>query len=57
MPPFLKLYGDPNRAIFMDNMGSRATVTEKSILVNDDTTLGNAMDRNGLDSVPILTKM
>ena len=57
MPPFLKLYGDPNGAIFMDNMGSHATVTEKAILVNDDTTLGNAMDRNGLDSVPILTKM
>jgi hypothetical protein len=57
MPLFLKLYGDPNRAIFMDNMGSRAAVTEKAILVNDDTTLGNAMDRNGLDSVPILTKM
>lgn len=57
MPLFLKLYGDPNRAIFMDNMGPRATVTEKAILVNDDTTLGNAMDRNGLDSVPILTKM
>jgi hypothetical protein len=42
MPLFLKLYGDPNRAIFMDNMGPRTTVTEMAILVNGDTTLGNA---------------
>jgi hypothetical protein len=55
--PFSKDIWDPNRAIFMGNMGSRTTVTEEAILVDDDTTLGNAMKRNGLDNVPILTKI
>jgi hypothetical protein len=41
----------------MGNMGSRTAVTEEAILVDDDTTLGNAMKRNGLDNVPILTKI
>jgi hypothetical protein len=32
----------------MGNMGSRTTVTEEAILVDDDTTLGNAMKETAL---------
>jgi hypothetical protein len=38
----LKLDTDPDRAIFVGNVGSRATVTEDTVSADDHITLGNA---------------
>ena len=38
----LKLYTDPDCAIFMGNMGSRTTVTEETALADDHIPLGSA---------------
>jgi hypothetical protein len=37
----LKLYTDPDRAMFLGNIGSRTTVTEDTILVDNFVPLGN----------------
>jgi hypothetical protein len=39
---FLKLYVDPNHAIFVSNMGSRTPVTEDAVLADEYIPLGNA---------------
>jgi len=39
---FLKLYADPDRAIFVSNIGSCITVTEDTVLADDYIRLDNA---------------
>ena len=39
---FLKLYTDPDRAVFVSNTGSRTTVTEDTVLADDHIRLSNA---------------
>lgn len=41
----VKLYADPDRARFMGNMGSRATVTEDTVSADDHIPLGNAHEK------------
>ena len=41
----LKLYADPDRAIFVGNMGSRTTVTEDTVLADDNIPLSNAHEQ------------
>ena len=39
----LKLYADPDHAIFVGKMGSRATVTEDAVPADDHIAFSNAM--------------
>ena len=41
----LKLYADPDRAIFVGNMGSRTLVTDDAVSVDDHIPLGNAHEK------------
>lgn len=45
---FLKLDADPDRAIFVGNVGSRATITEDTVSADDHITLGNAYEQKQL---------
>ena len=41
----LKLYAHPDSAIFLGNMGSRTTITEDAVLVDDHIPLANAHEQ------------
>jgi hypothetical protein len=41
---FLKLYANPDRAMLMGNLGSRATVTKDTVVMDDGTPLDNTYE-------------